>query len=146
MQHDILSPCGYSSMQSGVPYFAGCLTADLLRIQKDDCVDGTLEWRLCKRYSAEEDTESSMLALPLVKAWGLFPLKVGIRESGGLVSLSLTGDLFKSVLFPLTHREAHVLFFHPFHFSFLTHEIPSFPFCPMLDTHTQLVSLEGLGV
>lgn len=72
----------------------------------------------------------------LVKAWGLYPLTVGIRENGGPVSISLTGDLFKSVLFPSTHREAHVFFFNPFHLSFLTHEVSSFPFCPMLDTHS----------
>lgn len=99
--------------------------------------DGTLEWRLCKRCSAEENIKSSlMLALPLVKAWGLYPLKVGIRESGGPVSISLIRGLFKYVLFPSTHRVAHVFFFHPFHLSFLTHEISSFLFCPMLDTHS----------
>lgn len=109
--------------------------------------DGTLEWRLCKRCSAEKNIKSSlMLALPLVKAWDLYPLKVGTRETKGSVSISLIRDLFRSVLFPSTHRVAHVFFFHPFHLSFLTHEISSFPFCPMLDTHSFFFSLECMGV
>lgn len=108
--------------------------------------DGTLEWRLCKRCSAEENIKSSlMLALPLVKTWGLYSLKVGIRESGGPVSISLIRGLFKYVLFPSTHRVAHVFFFHPFHLSFLTHEISSFLFCPMLDTHSFFFLLNGWG-
>lgn len=87
-----------------------------------------------------------MLALPLVKAWDLYPLKVGTRETRGSVSISLIRDLFKSVLFPSTHRVAHVFFFHPFHLSFLTHEISSFPFCPMLDTHSFFFSWMHGGV
>lgn len=107
--------------------------------------DGTSEWRLCKRCSAEKNIKSLMLALPLVKAWDLYPLKVGIRETRGSVSISLIRHLFKSVLFPSTHRVAHVFFFHPFHLSFLTHEISSFPFCPMLDTHSFFFLLNAWG-
>lgn len=123
-------PVGTSSMQSGVPHFAGYLAANLLRIQKDDYRGWHVRVEVVQTMLSRGEYKVLLnVGTSFGKGMGFISSEEKVENMSAFPLLETSSNLF----FSLEHIGYITLFFLPFHlFFFLPMKFHSAPSVPCL--------------